>query len=299
MLPMTVCPACFSLRTQSPLVYPAYLSLPWSPFPAWQPPVPFIIDLESKEACVGWTSEAQVPDIYLKKAVATCESPLRRPLLSIYEYLSIQEIETRAVYVCKAWYHVSKDSEHWKSRFLAEIRPAETDSHSDYRRKYIFYMRAVCWHCNSVPSCAVRCPLLNRPLCGPCSREEECRVASFARYSRTHFVSLTVLSQLSIPAFDHFQKKSSYILYFSREVTIYASIRRAILLRTIEQKYFGRLDSAAIGEIGAFDLWKYYGQESPKRGSLICSALVRFCGKCGRREEENVRIFLRSAGKGR
>ena len=304
-MPIPICPACFSLRTQSPLVYSTYLglaSLPyhsWSPFPVY-PPVPFVIDLESSEVPGVWTSEAQVPAIYLQKAINTSETALRRPLLAIYAYLSIQEIETRAVHVCKAWYHVSKDPEHWKSRFISDIRPKETDSYSDYRRKYIFYMRAVCWHCNSTPPCDLvtpRSPLLNRPLCGKCAKKGKCRIETFVRYSRTHFVSLTVLSQLNIPNFDYFGRKSSYILYFRREVAVYASIRRAILLRTIEQEYSGRLDTAVKAAIEAFDLWSYYGQESPSPELPCINALVRFCGKCGRREEENVRIFLRNVEK--
>lgn len=279
------------------------------PFQIWRPEplfslYPFVIDLESSDFPNNkpetWTSEANVPAIYTVKSVNTAETPRKRLLLSIYEYLSVHDVETSAAAVCKAWYHVSKDPEHWKSRFLSDIHPSETDSESDYRRRYIFYALAVCWHCSTVPpigQIALRCPLLKRPLCWKCARKGECQIESFTHYSRTHSVSSTVLAQLTIPAFDHYQGKSSYVLYFRRELTLYAAIRREILLRTVDQEYPGRLSSAVREAIVTFDLWKFYGKARPRPGSLVVKALVRFCGKCGRREGENVRIFLRDAEK--
>lgn len=49
--------------------------------------------------------------MYFSQAVRTSSTPLRRLLLTVYEYLTGRDVEVRVALVCKAWYNVSNDPE--------------------------------------------------------------------------------------------------------------------------------------------------------------------------------------------
>lgn len=246
----------------------------------------------------GPVEEAMVPPLYLNQAVSTTYSPLRRLLLEVGVYLTTGEMETRVALVCKAWLHVTRDEELWKTRFISEFRPLETDAQGNYRRKYIAHVLGSCWHCNTIKPAAdiqFRCRLFKRPLCKQCAKQPLCYITSFHNYMHSHWISKSVLDSLAIPSFLHRRNaKSTYMLVYQSKVKPYAESRRRLLLRTIDANYPGRLLPEVRAIMEAFDLGKIYGEVSGWTISLLEMALVKFCGKGGKQEDlhRNIEEFF-------
>ena len=72
------------------------------------------------------TTEEQVPMQYLTKAVATVSTNARRKLLEVFQYLPVGSLEAGAALACKEWFHVSRDPELWKVRYVLSFHPTQT-----------------------------------------------------------------------------------------------------------------------------------------------------------------------------
>lgn len=244
-------------------------------------------------------SEVLVPPVFLNKAVSTASTPLRRLLLEVCIYLSTGDVESKVAVVCKDWLHVSRDEEFWRTRFVAEFHPSVTEAEGDYRRKYIAYQLSSCWHCKAFKPIAeieFRCSLFHRPLCKLCAAQTLCHITSFHIYRLSHWVSQSVLDSLSIPSFPHDRNaKSTYMLLYQSKLQPYAETRRHLLLRTIDTCYSGLLRPEDRTAVEHFDLGQFYGQGFGAPISLVEMALMKFCGKGGRREDVNASVeeFLR------
>ena len=55
----------------------------------------------------------------------TTSSPLRRLLLETFQYLELREIEQVVAFVCKQWFHITRDNELWKARYLTLPNPSD------------------------------------------------------------------------------------------------------------------------------------------------------------------------------
>lgn len=239
-------------------------------------------------------SEALVPSLFLNKAVNTAGTLLRRLLLEVCIYLTTGDIETRAALVCKDWLHVSRDEEFWRTRFTAEFHPSETEAQGNYRRKYIAYQFSSCWHCKvfkPIAEIEFRCSLFNRPLCKLCAMQPVCHITSFHIYRLSHWISKSVLDGLSVLSFPHNRNaKSTYMLLYQFKLQPYAESRRQLLLHTIEIHYSGLLQYEDRAAVENFDLGKFYGQSYYSPISLVEMALMKFCGKGGKKEDVNASV---------
>lgn len=232
--------------------------------------------------------EDLVPQLYLNKAVNTSETSLRRLLLAVYQYLTPREIDTAVSLACRAWFHISRDEELWRTLFVAEFKPIETEGEGNYRRKYIAYLLGSCWHCKAlkpVQEIVRICSIYKRPLCKQCAGQLPCSTMSFSSYMRAHKVSKSVLNCLSIPSFTQNHAKSSYLSTFQSKLQPYAETRRQLLLNTLDTNYPGRLQAEYREKMLAFDLGDFYGSWCALSNTILDWAMVGFCGKGGRRED--------------
>jgi len=247
--------------------------------------------------------EELVPAQYLGKAVNTAGTPLRRLLLAVFQYCTMAEVERQVAYTCKAWFHVSRDEEYWRTRFVVDYHPSETEAQGDYRRKYIVYMQGSCWHCCKLLEMAevhFKCSYFKRPLCKVCADLPECEVISFHEYASSHRVTSTTLIHLSVPSFPFRKAKSSYMLLFQRCLTLYSTTRRKQLLATIDSEHAGRLQPTERSLAEEFDLGKYYGDRY-QRVAGVGKALVEYCGRSCKRGDGKgkVEAFLEEVEKAR
>lgn len=243
-------------------------------------------------------NEALVPAIYLRKAVSTIGTPIRRLLLEVYQYLSMTDVETRAVYVSKAWFHVSRDSEYWFIRYISDFHPSIVDSEGENRRKYIAYQLASCLRCKRLPSLhdiAWKCSYFQRPICGWCSDLPDFAIIPARYISASLKVTHTTLASLSVPLFLHDHETSCYWLHFEAKVLPYVEARRLQLVRGLMRYYKGKLGAEEMAVMGKFDFRRYYG--SAKVRTRVEYALVKFCGRWREKFEDEktcANRFLRS-----
>lgn len=247
------------------------------------------------EAIETWTytwnlqfevDEGQIPEKYLRKGVESNETPLRRTLLTVYEYLSVVEIETLAACVCRAWYHITRDQELWKLRFIREFNPVETELDGEYRRKYMAFERNRCWHCHRIPivnEVKRKCKLEGKPLCVPCSRLRECRVVTLHSFSKQRNVPLKTLERLQVPYFEYYSGKSCYLHLIIERVLPHAEHRRSLLLQLLRTQYTD-MKEEDLEMMAQFPLNEYYKYELIQPPTQIEQLLVLFCGKNGVKE---------------
>ena len=242
--------------------------------------------------------EEHVPEKYVEQTVKTTAPVLRRLLLEVFQYLQVPEIDSTVALTCKAWFHVTRDPEYWRTCFISEFNPPTTEEQGNYRRKYISYRLGSCWHCKrllSLPEISRKCPIFHQPICKTCNFLPECTIISFNSYQLHHKVTQATLTSLNIPSFTQFGTKVSYLLLFRNKMTSYANNRRRILLENIEVNYNERLKKEDKSEVEKFNLEEFYGKERKiwklRKGE---EALVTFCGLCGKREkvQKNVENFL-------
>ena len=243
-------------------------------------------------------AEELVPVQYLSKAVSTTGTALRRLLLEVFQWLNTTEMETTAAMCCKAWYHTSREEEFWRTRYIADFHPAETDSQGDYRRKYIAHIRASCWHCKSdlrLDQIESMSPYFNRPICYNCHYQPACRIISFAHFSKRIGMSRPAIDSLSIPSFIDNNAKSSFISLIKPKLQPYAETRRTLLLRTLDAHYPGRLQTEEREKVLAFDFGQLCLNVGWGKGpEALDKALVKFCVKWRKREnvEKGAEQFL-------
>ena len=241
--------------------------------------------------------EELVPVQYLSKAVSTTGTALRRLLLEVFQWLNTTEMETTAAMCCKAWYHISREEEFWRTRYIADFHPAETDSQGDYRRKYIAYRLGSCWHCKKlvpVSEIQFKCKVFKQPLCKQCYLVQECHITPLNVFKLRQKVTLTTLESLGIPYFSYYGTKSSYVVLYKSKLQPYAETRRLLLLRTLDTEHPESLQARDRAKVQAFDFGRFYAGESAQVLKGVEKALVEFCGKWGGREKlrTNVQLFL-------
>ena len=241
----------------------------------------------------GWNrqfevAEELVPVQYLSKAVSTTGTALRRLLLEVFQWLNTTEMETTAAMCCKAWYHTTREEEFWRTRYIADFHPAETDSQADYRRKYIARIRASCWHCksdltfNEIHSLS---PYFNRSICTNCFYEKPCKIISFANFSYCLTMSKTALNYLSVPSFQVNHVRCSFLILFKSRLQPYAETRRKLLLSTLDVHSPGKLQGEERDRVLAFDFGELcYISLRTKQYPVLEQALVKFCVKYRKRE---------------
>jgi len=240
----------------------------------------------------GWNArftvdEGAVELQYTCKGVHTAGTPDRRVLLCVYPYLSIRDIANTAAAVCKAWYHISKDSEHWKARFLADFQPAQTHSQDDYLRKYIAHVRSACWHCQRLTALTDirrKCRLQGQPLCVPCSRLKECRVVTLHSFCKDNWVARGTLLRLQVPCFECYSGKASYLLVIVSKLMPHAESRRKLLLSALRTPPFQLLTDTELELISQLDLESFYKHDQKSLFCPLVKSLACFCGKNGVRE---------------
>lgn len=254
------------------------------------------VDEEAREAVEKWVAqwnrlfevdEDRVDRKYVSKSVFTAENPLKRLLLSVFEYLSVRDIETTAAYVCKSWYHVSKHPEHWKSRFISDFHPIETDPNSDYQRKYIAFVRNSCWNCRKLTALTDikrKCRLNGQPLCTSCSRLKECRTVTLHSFCKEKAVAMATLERLKVPFFESYSGKACYLHIIVDKLMPHSEYRRKLLLLVLKDRSSVMLTDAEMGIIANFDLESFYKQEEKTSLCPFAKALAGFCGKNGVRE---------------
>jgi len=189
--------------------------------------------------------------------------------------LTMSEVEGRAGFVSKAWFHVSRDSEYWLTRYCSDFQLISA-SCSDVRREYIARRLASCWGCNRRPhlyEIAWKCSYFQRPICWWCSDQPAYTVLSLYYLSTTLQVSKATLVHLSIPLFLHDSQPSCYRFHLESRVLPYAHSRRALLLTGLSTC---KVPVAVVETIRKFDFGKYYG--SGKVRSRVEDLLVKFCG---------------------
>lgn len=229
-----------------------------------------------------------VPATFLKKAVITAETAIRRLLLCVYQYLSGREVDTTVAYVCKAWFHVSRAEEIWQTLFLREFQSPETEKKGHFRRQYIAYVLAACWHCKSIKSLGEiywKCGIYQRPLCKECARKPACSIIAISSYVCTYKVSKYVLKDCALPSFLVNGAPHTYYHLLRAKLQPHAETRRKLLLSTLDADFPGRLQAWERAEVQAFDLGQFYGEWISMSMTALHWALVKFCGKTGKRED--------------
>lgn len=224
-------------------------------------------------------NESLVPAIYLRKAVYTEGTPIKRLLLEVLQYLTVTEVETSTGLVSKAWFHVSRDSEYWLLRYFSASQLQVSEKSSDFRRKCIAERLAACWGCNRRPNLyeiAWKCSYFQRPLCWWCSDQPAYSVLSLHYVCCSLQVSRSTLCHLSIPLFLHDSEPSCYHFHFESKVIPYANSTRVLLVQDLTRQFAGKIPAEAIDTIRNFDFGKYYG--SAKVRTRVEDLLVKFCG---------------------
>ena len=272
----------------------------------------FVMDVEARDKrgeLVAWvnkwnsqfeTKEEHVPAQYLTKSVMTTETPLKRLLLEVFQYLTVTDTETKVAYTCKAWFHVTRDEEFWRTRFMLEFNPSQTEQQGNYRRKFIAYRLGSCWHCKkllSLPEISQRCPIFNQPLCKTCSRSSDCRLVSFTTFTDRCKATPATLKHLQIPYFLKLGSKVSYLLLFKTKMQAYAEARRRLLIQYIDLNHPELLTISLKNELQNFNFEAFYATEWERNCQLskVEKELVQFCGLCGNRENvrKNVEMFVK------
>ena len=225
--------------------------------------------------------EEEVPVQFLQKAVVTASTPLRRLLLEVFQYLTMPELETNVALSCKAWFHVSRDEEFWRSRVLSQFEPAETEAQGNYRRKYIAYWQGSCWHCKLVPSIdqiCMKCPYFKRPLCTACASIPDLKIWSFRKYSREVLFSYGLLQELNVASFQYRKALSSYLYMIKEKVVPYVEAQKAKLVREIEAQGLAVETTLRLArDVENFNSDLYYDGNKQKSWKLR-STLAEFLG---------------------
>ena len=235
----------------------------------------------------------KIPAQYLAQAVQTSSTPLRRLLLEVFQYLYTREVELLVGLTCKAWFHVSRDSEYWKTRFMQEFQPATTKADTCYRAQYLACFKGSCWSCHKFLPLAeieLMCPVHKRPLCSSCKDKPECQLIELNRLLYWHRISPSLPKYLNIPVFKVKGIKVVYKETALASFIFYANHRRNQLLNLLTEKYEETISPAIIERIRTFDTETRYRRETES----FTVKLSRFLGRNAAKElfEATVHSFV-------
>ena len=223
--------------------------------------------------------EETLPVQFKSKAVETTSSPLRRLLLETFQYLELREIEQVVAFICKEWFHITRDNELWRARYLASFVAANSTGSESYRTQFILQNRGCCWVCHhyiSLKSIKLMCPFRKRPLCSECFRTDNGCIVTLHSYFQRRQISLSLIPRLKIRHFTYQKYKQNYLFELANSLLPYAEQRRQALLSALQVA--GSVTEDRLAVIRDFDLETYYRSRFGVHGSLP-RALGAFCGK--------------------
>ena len=229
----------------------------------------------------GWNKQfvaEEVPEKYTKMAVLPVAVARPRLLLEVFGYLAVREIEQSAAFTCKEWYFVSRNDDLWKSMYIRQFHPTETQANASYRSAFILNRLNSCWHCNSplLPhQIHLKCPYHDLLLCKKCSRLPACKVITLNSYIKTLNIAKSTADLLHLPVFLQNKVQSCYVEMVAERLFEYAEVRRNRLIQHLEDR---EVSLEAIMELRSFNLKRFYMQKIRAK-SVILQELVRFCGK--------------------
>ena len=240
--------------------------------------------------------ESKVPTQYLAKAVQTSSTPLRRLLLEVFQYLSMREVEMLVGLTCKAWFHVSRDSEYWKTRYLLEFQPATTEIDVCYRAKFIAGRMSSCWHCNrflSLSKIELMCPIRKRPLCIACISTPECRLIPLRYYVSSRNLQTSLPKYLHFSIFLYNGAKTCYLSDANQLMMPYAKRRKALLMHTLAADFASELAKETIVQIEKMSIERIYNASGVSSDKLM-RAVRTFLGRNEAKEDltKNVRKLI-------
>ena len=271
------------------------------------------IDLDAKVQLVGVTEETEVkkvkqwvdrwnsrfvpkiPEKYLMKGVVTVYTPARRRLLEVFLYLSTHDIETVAGQVSKEWFHVSRDEELWKRKYLLVHSRDTTEGDTSYRQQFIAAMLASCWVCKQpVPLQQVKmvCPVRKRVLCQKCGDKEEARIASLKSYCKERCIPPSLAQRLNVAVFKHRGENSVYTQEFLSKLVPYAEQRRTKLVEVLETEHTSELSVRMMDMIRTISVGKLFRYSFIQQGEM---AFHTFLGKDDKNEDmsKSVQSFIK------
>ena len=232
-------------------------------------------------------TETNLPEQFRSKAVKT-ESPyMRRLLIEVFEYLDTKEVEVTAARICRDWFHVTRDHELWKRRWIREFHPADTTEEDSYRTKYIVSIKTSCWKClqpTSPDQMRLWCPLRSRPYCIPCSNQPTGGLSRLSTFFRNMRISPKLAARLNFRYFIYSKIKQNYKLDLVNTILPYATQRKELLIQELKANYSKEFDASDLFCINELDLKEIYMGEhgfSTRSGKL----LLVFCGTDDQTEE--------------
>ena len=233
--------------------------------------------------------EENLPVQFKTKTVETCSTPLRRLLLETFQYLEVKEIELLVGFVCKEWFHITRDNEFWKSRYVALYPDSDTSEGATYRTKLILLQtRSNCWLCHlHVPfeKISFMCPYRKRPMCAYCFRSNEGLVVPLKPYFQQKQISASLVKHLHFRHFIYHKCKHNYLYDLAETIIPYAEKRKKDLLTALQTHYSSEISQDSLQEIDNFDVVEYY-KTFNQRFNWECVAISIFCG-----ENDLVRSF--------
>ena len=238
----------------------------------------------------------RLPSSLETKKVHTEPPAHRRLLIETFAFLSVMDCETAVALVCKAWLHVSRDQEAWKSRYITYFNPAVTVPEADYRSKYALDNRNSCWSCNKVCDAMTAFSTLvfgNRVVCSLCEELKECQMVDVLFFAQDAFMEKSTIKQLDFPKVKRitiFSKSktfpcNSYPKMMYGPIVVYAEWRRRVLLSMLAANY-SHLVSVA-DAVKKYDLSAWYRTRNSSGLTSVQMALVKFCGKTKGNEEKD------------
>ena len=241
-------------------------------------------------------SEETLPVQFKSRAVVTRSSPMRRLLLETFQYLSLREIEQLAAFVCKEWFHTTRENEFWKTRYLAQFDPAKTSEEDNYRSKFIVQTHNCCWICRkflTLQEIKLICPVRKLPVCQNCSSSDAGCIVTINSYFNHHKITPTLRTRLGFHHFIYNKYRQNYVSDLGNTILPYAERRKKALLEALQPHCPAEISVECLQALTNYDLKGYYKKRFPNCTGILW-ALGEFCGLDEAREsfEANVADFL-------
>lgn len=246
------------------------------------------VDVERLEQITTWVNDwnqqfsaEKVPEKYTKMAILAAPVAHPRLLLEVFGYLSVREIEQIAAFACKAWYTITRHEDLWKSMFIRQFTPRETEPDTSYRSLFILIRLKACWHCNSVllpRQIYMKCPYYDMLLCKKCSNLPACKIVTLNSYQKSLNISNSTVDFLKFPVFLHKKVRSCYMRLAAERMITYAEVRRNRLIAELEESYSAEIASEVLTEMRNFRLEWFYKLRVRAKSEVV-RELTRFCGK--------------------
>lgn len=238
-----------------------------------------------------------LPAQFVAKAVGTTSSPLRRLLLETFQYLEMREIEQLVAFVCKEWFHVTRDNEFWKTQYLTSFQPSNICGTDNYRSKFIVIYQNCCWLCHTLISLneiKLICPVHKRPLCRHCFKTDNGHIVTLNSYFTSRKISSTLVARLDFRHFIYDKFKQNYLSALGDTMLPYAEQRKHSLLSALQMLCPSKISIAELNAIASCDLWDFYKSRYPSSYKRAMWSLSVFCGLDDEKEDfqENVLYFL-------